>query len=153
MAGSHRDLWRQPEADRLLCRVEVLLRRDSQRQRRVDAFDARRDEPAWRERLRPLHVPSARRAMAKACFEGIVHPFSGEACMSKRQLRFNGRDRCVTILGDRWTLAGAHPPAACDRCTYSETHEWRHACADDDVREAGRSASSVARTEPKQAQW
>src|SRR5678816_433360 len=116
----------------------MLLYGNGQRQRRVDPFDSCGDEPAGRERLRTLHVPSARRSIAEAGFERIVHPLTGKAGMPKRQLRFNGRDRRVAIVGRRWALAGAHPPTPCYRRTDSETNEWRNACADDHIAETRR---------------
>src|SRR5438552_15429686 len=90
MAHAQRDLVREAIAERLLRAVEILLDRDSKRQRRADLVNASCDEPTWGERLRALHVPAGRGTRPHARVERIVHPLAGEARMPERQLAFDG---------------------------------------------------------------
>src|SRR4051812_44039056 len=134
VARTERDLWREAVTERLLNTVEVLLERESDRQRRADSVDASSHEPVRRKGLGALNIPARRRPRAEACIKGVVHPLARDARVTECELSFDGHEVSLAILGDRRTLARAQPSSAGERCADAEADEGRDAGAHDHIR-------------------
>src|SRR5258705_9830574 len=138
MAHTEGDLGRDTEAERLLGGLEPLVNGDGKRQSRAQLLDSSSDKPAGRKRLRPLHVPAGRGAIAEAGLEGVMCPFAGEAGVPERQFGFHRRDARAPIGADCRTLTRPQPSALRDGGADAEPDEGRDAAACDYVCKAWR---------------